>query len=79
MNFIPTGKSYEAIVAGYGGTATIPGKEKSVNEVLAFVQQRAPWAIYGFSDDLSSAFNKRRQEFARTVEQRRQEWAHKQS
>jgi hypothetical protein len=79
VNFIPTGKTYEAIVACYGGTATIPGKEKSVNEVLAFVQQRAPWAIYGFSDDLSSAFNKRRQEFARTVEQRRQEWAHKQS
>jgi len=79
VNFIPTGKSYEAIVACYGGTATIPGKEKSVNDLLAFVQQRAPWAIYGYNDDLSAAFNKRRQEFARTVEQRRQEWAHKQS
>jgi len=78
VNFIPTGKSYEAIVACYGGTATIPGKEKSVNDLLAFVQQRAPWAIYGYNDDLSAAFNKRRQEFARTVEQRRQEWAHKQ-
>jgi hypothetical protein len=79
VNFIPTGKSYEAIVACYGGTATIPGKEKSVNDLLAFVQQRAPWAIYGYSDDLSAAFNKRRQEFARTVEQRRQEWVHKQA
>ncbi len=79
VNFIPTGKSYAAIVACYGATATIPGKEKSVNEVLNFVQQRAPWAMYGYSDDLSAAFNKRRQEFVRTVEQRRQEWAHKQT
>ncbi len=79
VNFIPTGKSYEAIVACYGATATIPGKEKSVNEVLNFVQQRAPWAIYGYSDDFVAAFNKRRQEFARTVEQRRQEWADKQT
>ncbi len=79
VNFIPTGKTYEAIVACYDATATIRGKEKSVNEVLNFVQQRAPWAMYGYSDDLSAAFNKRRQEFVRTVEQRRQEWAHKQT
>jgi hypothetical protein len=78
VNFIPTGKSYEAIVACYGGTATIPGKEKKVHELLEFVQQRAPWAMYGYSDELSSLFNKRRQEFASGVEQRRQEWAHKQ-
>jgi len=74
VNFIPTGKTYEAIVACYGGTATIRGKEKKVNELLAFVQQRAPWAMHGYSDDLASAFTKRRQEFSRTVEQRRQDW-----
>ena len=74
VNFIPTGKTYEAIVSCDGGTATISGKEKKVHELLAFVQQRAPWAMYGYSADLASAFNKRRQEFARTVEQRREEW-----
>lgn len=79
VNFIPTGKTYEAIIQCYGGTATIPGKEKKVHEVLAFVQQRAPWAMYGFSDELASLFNKRQQEFARDVEQRRQEWAHQQA
>src|SRR6266540_5216879 len=79
VNFIPTGKTYEAIIQCYGGTATIPGKEKKVHEVLAFVQQRAPWAMYGFSDDLASLFNKRQQEFAHGVEQRRQEWAHQQA
>ena len=74
VNFIPTGKTYEAIVACYGGTATIRGKEKKVNDLLAFVQERAPWAMYGYSVDLASAFSKRRQEFSRTVEQRRQDW-----
>jgi len=77
VNFIPTGKTYEAIVHCIGGTATIPGKEKKVHELLAFAQQRAPWAMYGFSDELAALFNKRRQEFARNVEQRRKEWAQK--
>jgi len=75
VNFIPTGKTYEAIVACVGGTAKIPGKEKKVHELLAFVQQRAPWAMYGFSDQLSATFHKHPQEFVRSVEQRREEWA----
>jgi len=79
VNFIPTGKTYEAIVACYGGTATIPGKEKKVHELLAFVQQRAPWAMYGYSDELAALYNKRRQEFARSVEERRKDWANKQT
>lgn len=75
VNFIPTGKTYEAIVACYGGSATIPAKEKKVHELLAFVQQRAPWAIYGYSEQLAGTFNKNRQDFARGVEQRKQDWA----
>ncbi|HEY3221797.1 MAG TPA: DUF6709 family protein [Gemmatimonadales bacterium] len=77
INFIPTGKTYEAIVACYGGTATIPGKEKQVHEILAFVQQRAPWAMYGYSDDLSAMFHKQLRDFAASVEQRRKDWASK--
>src|SRR5206468_2968555 len=64
VNFIPTGKTYEAIIQCYGGNATIPGKEKNVHELLEYVQQRAPWAIYGYSDDLSATFTKRQQDFA---------------
>lgn len=74
VNFIPTGKTHEAIVNCYGGTATIPGKEKRVHEMLEFVQQRAPWAIFGFTDELAATFAKRQQDFASSVEQRRQEW-----
>jgi hypothetical protein len=74
VNFIPTGKTYEAIVQCTGGAATIPGKEKKVDELLEFVQQRAPWAVYGYSDELSTTFNKHQQDFVNGVEQRRQEW-----
>ncbi|MGE5802990.1 MAG: DUF6709 family protein [Gemmatimonadota bacterium] len=74
VNFIPTGKTYEAIVNCYGGTATIPAKEKKVHELLEFVQQQAPWAILGFSDELAATFRKHPQDFTKGVEQRRQEW-----
>jgi hypothetical protein len=77
VNFIPTGKSYEAIVYCYGGAATIGGNEKKVNEILNFVQQRAPWAIHGYSAELAALFNKNRASFVNSVEQRRQEWAAK--
>jgi hypothetical protein len=39
------------------------------------VEQRAPWAIFGFCDQLATTFNKHRQDFAHGVEQRRQQWA----
>ena len=79
VNFIPTGKTYEAIVNCYGGTATIPAKEKRVQELLEFAQQRAPWAIFGFSDELAATFRKHQQDFANGVEQRRQQWQQKES
>ena len=78
VNFIPTGKSYEALVMCYGGSATIPGKEARVNELLAFAQQRAPWAVFGYSDQLAGIWNKTQNEFLRQVEVRRQEWQAKQ-
>jgi len=74
VNFIPTGKTYEVIVNCYGGTATIPAKEKKVHELLELAQQRAPWAMFGFSDELASTFRKHQQDFANGVEQRRQQW-----
>ena len=74
VNFIPVGKSYEAIVHCHGGTATISGNEKRVHEILGFVQQQAPWSILGWSQQLADTFNKRVGDFAGSVEQRRQQW-----
>ena len=74
INFIPTGKTYEAILACYGGTAEIKGKEPRIEEILAFAQQRAPWAVLGYTEEIATFFNSKTQEFAGAVEQRRREW-----
>ncbi len=77
VNFIPTGKTYEAILACYGGIAVIKGTEQSVEGLLAFAKERAPWAVIGYSAEIQQFFNTKRQEFAGTVEQRRREWQEK--
>lgn len=72
-NFIPTGKSYEAILTCYGGSAVVKAKEKVVDAILTFAHQRAPWAVIGYSDELAGLFNKKQSEFVAAVEQRRAE------
>jgi len=73
VNFIPTGKSYEAILTCYGGSAVVKTKEKVVDAILTFAHQRAPWAVIGYSDELAGLFNKQQAEFVAAVEQRRRE------
>ena len=74
VNFIPTGKSYEAMVNCYGTNAVMGAKEKQVDQVLEFLRAKAPWAVHGFSDELMALWTKKQQEFIGAVEQRRQEW-----
>lgn len=75
VNFIPTGKTYDAVLICYGGAATVKSKEATTDEILGFAAQRAPWAIFGFSKELETHFNKNTSAFCTAVEQRRQEWA----
>src|SRR5262249_52997053 len=42
VNFIPTGKTYAAVMICYGGAARIESSEKTTEEILGFVAQRAP-------------------------------------
>jgi uncharacterized protein DUF6709 len=72
VNFIPTGKTYDAILVCYGGSATIKAKEKRVEEMIAFTAQRAPWAVIGYSADVAKMFNKDLRAFTAAVEARRQ-------
>jgi hypothetical protein len=74
VNFIPTGKSYEAVVNCYGKNVTMPAKEKQVDGILDYLRAKAPWAAQGFSDELMQLWTKRQQEFIVAVEERRQEW-----
>ena len=76
-NFIPTGKSYGAILIFYGGSEALGGKERRVDEVLAFAANKAPWAILAFSSEIKEVFEKRTSEFCQAVEARRQELSQK--
>jgi len=73
VNFIPTGKTYACILACYGGTAEVTGKEKDVDTLLGFVAERSPWAVFGYTDDLNKAFRQKNAEFCAAVEHRKQE------
>jgi hypothetical protein len=72
VNFIPTGKTYQAIVHAYGGTAELPGSQKKVDEMLQDAVKRAPWAVVGFSAEIQQTFTKQNRDFCAAVEERRQ-------
>ena len=73
VNFIPTGKSFDAIMIFYGGSETFSGNEARVGEVLTLASSRAPWAVVGYSAEIKDLFSKRTDEFCQFVETRRQE------
>jgi uncharacterized protein DUF6709 len=71
VNFIPTGKTYDAILVCYGGSATIKAKEKRVEEMIRFAGERAPWAVIGYSAEVATLFAKDIRAFTAAVESRR--------
>jgi len=73
VNLIPTGKTYEAVLMFYGGAANVGGKEAKVEEILQYSAQRAPWAAFGFSDEVQKLFTKQTADFCAAIENRRQE------
>ncbi len=53
-NFIPTGKTYEVIMYDrHGKPLQMQSRQKKIDAMLALLAERAPWAIYGYSDDLN--------------------------
>lgn len=77
VNLIPTGKTYEAILVFYGGSATVPGKQAGIDEILKSAREKSPWAFFGFSDELAGAFKHDTQKFCAAVEARRQQLSQK--
>jgi len=75
VNFIPTGKTYSGVLVCYGGAAEVTGREKNIDALLAFAAERAPWAVFGYSNDLDKLFKQKSQEFCAAVEQRKRELA----
>jgi hypothetical protein len=59
VNFIPTGKTYSVVMVGRHRQRTEEQmKEKVVNEMLADVAARVPWALFGFDQNLDKAWRK---------------------
>lgn len=59
VNFIPTGKTYSVVLVGrHRQRIEEQMKEKAVNEMLADLTARVPWAIFGFTQDLEKAWRK---------------------
>ena len=79
VNFVPTGKTYSAILHFYGGNVAFIANEKRVVEVLQFAGSRAPWAIVGYSADLNKLFTKQVNAFCAAIEARRRDLATKPS
>ena len=70
---IPVGTGYAAALHFSDGNAEIDGKQKRVDEVLAVVGERAPWAAQGYSDDLQKAYRKSKDGFIAEAMKRKRE------
>lgn len=75
VNLIPTGKTYEGVLIFYGGGETFSGNEGRVDEVLKFAHSKAPWAVFGYNNEIKDLFNNQTRDFCQVVESRRQELA----
>ncbi len=71
VNFIPAGKEYDTILIFYGGSAAIGGTEEQINGILNYSAQKAPWAVFGYTDDISKLFNKDTRNFCLYIEERK--------
>jgi uncharacterized protein DUF6709 len=73
-NFIPTGKTYAAIVCARTGVPleipTLRG-EKETDRILSEIVNRAPWVIAGFSQDLQKAWKTNASAIFEAVDARR--------
>jgi len=59
VNFIPTGKTYSVVLLGrHRQRIEEQMKEKAVNEMVADLTARVPWALFGFTQDLENAWRK---------------------
>jgi hypothetical protein len=73
VNFVPAGEAYVAVLMCDGGSAEIGGGEMQVDSVISFASQRAPWAFFGFSEEISNLFSQKPQKFYSFVKERKHE------
>jgi hypothetical protein len=73
-NFIPTGKSYAAVIVGrHRQRIEVQMSQKKTDQLLADLAARAPWAIFGYSKDIETAWQKDPAGFVAAVDSRREQ------
>lgn len=73
VNFIPTGKTYSVVLVGrHRQRIEEQMKEKAVNEMLAELAARVPWALFGFDKNLEQDWRKNPASVVATVDERYQ-------
>ena len=78
VNFIPTGKTYSVVLLGrHRQRIEEQMKEKVVNEMVADLAARVPWAIFGFDQNLDRAWRKDPQSVIAAVDSRYQQFHNK--
>jgi hypothetical protein len=75
FNFIPVGKSYEAVLNWRYHDATVKGNERDVENMLQEVSRRVPWAMVGYSEELEQHYTRTPDAFRQAVETRKQDLA----
>lgn len=73
---IPAGTTYTAELLFSDGKAVIGGKQNAVDELLALVSERSPWAAKGYSNELAKFYNSSRNSFEAEVATRKKEMRH---
>ncbi|MGH9568530.1 MAG: DUF6709 family protein [Candidatus Angelobacter sp.] len=74
VNFIPTGKSYSAIIVGRHRQRIEHGlRQKNVDALLSQLALRVPWAVDTFNADLDNLWKKDPGRFIAAVDSRREQ------
>ena len=74
INFIPTGKSFAALLYDrYGYSTEIQASEKKIVTLMTHIIKHCPWTIAGFSKDLEKLWTSRKGAFVAAVDERRKE------
>jgi hypothetical protein len=71
-NFIPTGKTYEIVMYDrFGKPLQMQARQKKIDAMLTILAERSPWAVFGYSDDLSKTLRTNWGGFIAAVDQRK--------
>ena len=74
INFIPVGKTFGVRLIFPGEPASFSGAAQEMDDLLSFLNEKAPWAIFGYSSGLEKSYRNDPKAFSARVARRQQDW-----